>query len=163
MKKLVEASMILSLSIVGTALVLSLVLPNHPLAAKAPAAAPGVQPAVFIDGMDTRVVPASGRGRCPAMGDASASSGCPYLREVAASAACPFLAQRTYDEGCPVMGGQGSCPYVGGMMPGGAVPPAACPRRVDPGPAVPNGGDLRLSPPLMASTITVDEDVSLSS
>ena len=163
MKKLVEASLILSLSIVCTVLVMSLVLPNHPLAADTPAGASGVQPAVFIDGMDTRVVPASGQERCPDMGDASASSVCPYLREVAASTACPFLAQRTDDERCPVMGGPGSCPYVDGTMPGEAVPPAACPRRVDPGPAVPNGGDLRLAPPLMASTITVDEVVSLSS
>jgi hypothetical protein len=163
MKRLIEASLIVSLSIVCTALVLSLVLPNHPLAAQTPAAAQSVQLAVFIDGMDTRVVPVSGQDRCPFMGDAAASSNCPYLREVAASKACPFLAQRTFDERCPVIGGQGPSPSPDGTMPGDAMPPAACPRWIDLGPAVPDGGDLRLAPPSMASTTRVHEEVSLSS
>jgi hypothetical protein len=155
--------LIVSLSIVCTALVLSLAFQNHPLAAQTPAAVSLVQPAVFIDGMDTRVIPVAEQDPCPFTGDAADSSSCPYLREVAASKACPFLARRTTDESCPVIDGRGSCPYLDRTVPGDAKRPEARPRQVEPGPAVPEGGDLRLAPPLMASTTAVDEEASLSS
>jgi len=103
MRKIVESSVILTTSVAITMLVVSLIVPAHALGGRPePAAASSVRPAVFVEGMGSRVVPATEGAVCPwlARRAALASSACPYLRAVAASS-CPYAVEGGTSRACP--------------------------------------------------------------
>jgi hypothetical protein len=112
LRKTVEASLILSLSVAATTLIVSLIVPAHPFGGRPEEGrASSVRPAVLVAGMGSSFVPATEGAVCPflARRAALASSACPYLRAVAASS-CPYAAEG---------GSSGACP----RSPGGAPPP----------------------------------------
>lgn len=106
MKKFLQSSLVLSVSLVTTLVVLALVLPMHPrlgTAAESPSSA--VVPALFIPGLH-----ASPGVLGPADSGESAAplprTGCPYLDSKAAAGGCPEF---------PGVSGEKACPYLGDM------------------------------------------------
>ena len=121
MKKFLQSSLVLSVSLVTTLVVLALVLPVHPrlgTAAENPPTA--VVPALFIPGLH-----ASPGGFGPAGSWESAAplprTGCPYLDSKAAAGGCPYLDSRASAGSCPEspgVSGDKACPYLGEMQRG---------------------------------------------
>jgi hypothetical protein len=104
LRKTVEASLILLLSVAATVLVVALIAPTHPLgdrAGSAPSSA--VRPAVLVDGAGPRAVAGPAAQTCPflALRAARPDSPCPYLRAVAAASSCPFGAGVDAPRACP--------------------------------------------------------------
>ena len=103
MKKFLQASLVLSVSLVTTLVVLALVLPVHPrlgTAAENPPTA--VVPALFIPGLH-----ASPDGPGPIDSGESAAplprTGCPYLDSRASARGCPELPGASAEKACPYL------------------------------------------------------------
>lgn len=112
MKKFVQPSLVLSVSLVTTLVVLVLVLPVHPrlgTAAESPSTA--IVPALFIPGLH-----ASPGGPGPVDSGESVAplprTGCPYLDSKASAGGCPEF---------PGSSGEKACPYLGEMRRGDGV------------------------------------------
>ena len=112
MKKFLQPSLVLSVSLVTTLVVLALVFPVHPRLGTAAERTPTtVVPALFIPGLH-----ASPGGSGPAVSGESAAplprTGCPYLDSKAAAAGCPEF---------PGVSGETACPYLGETQRGTGV------------------------------------------
>jgi hypothetical protein len=133
MKKLLQPSLVLSVSLVTTLVVLALVLPVHPrlgTAAENPSTA--VVPALFIPGLHASPGgpgPAGSgesaaplpRAGCPYLDSKASAGGCPYLDSKASAGGCPYLDSKAAAEGCPEspgVSGEKACPYLGEMQRG---------------------------------------------
>lgn len=112
MKKFLQPSLVLSVSLVTTVVVLALVLPVHPrlgTAAENPSTA--VVPALFIPGLHASP---GGSGTVDS-GESAAPiprTGCPYLDSKASAGGCPEF---------PGSSGEKACPYLGEMQRGTGV------------------------------------------
>ena len=106
MFKFFEASVIVVLSIVFTALILAFVIPVHALGG-APLAAGNqdVRPAVHVDAVGRCPVDAGTAQKCPALARQPSDLACPYLSAMAAAARCPALDVADTAARCPGLAG----------------------------------------------------------
>ena len=121
MKKFLQPSLMLSVSLVTTLVVLALVFPVHPrlgTAAENPSSA--VVPALFIPGLHA----SPGSSGPVDSGESTAPvprTGCPYLDSKASAGGCPYLDSKASAGGCPEspgVSGEKACPYLGEMQRG---------------------------------------------
>jgi hypothetical protein len=109
MMKFLQASLVLSVSLVTTLVVLALILPVHPRLGTAAESSPAaVVPALFIPGLHASP---GGPGTVDS-GESTAPvprTGCPYLDSKASAGGCPEF---------PGSSGEKACPYLGEMQRG---------------------------------------------
>lgn len=121
MMKILQASLVLSVSLVTTLVVLALILPVHPRLGTAAESSPAaVVPALFIPGLH-----ATPGGPGPAGSVESTAplprTGCPYLDSKASAGGCPYLDSKAAAGGCPESPGvsrEKACPYLDEMQRG---------------------------------------------
>ena len=103
MRRFIEASLVLTLSIVITLIVMAVTFPRHALGGGRPALeSPRIWPAVFVHGIQDR--PGSDGGT-PFLqfADRAPSSRCPYLEALAAASKCPATPEKHTRFACPYL------------------------------------------------------------
>ena len=107
MRKTIEASLVLSLSVVIALLVVVIVIPRHPVLGQRPAVDGSmIRPAVFVEGIHHRPGEAATGQSCPFIFPRTDASECPYLGAIAAGSRCPALSGRLNDSRCPYLSSQ---------------------------------------------------------
>jgi len=108
MRSTLEATLILTLSVVLTLLIMAIIFPSHALGGGAPALhSPSIQPAVFVHGihdrpgtMESPLKPgAAGQTietTCPYLAALAAATQCPASPEMSTTTACPYLLKRQH-------------------------------------------------------------------
>jgi hypothetical protein len=103
MRKILEASLILSLSIVFTTLIMVVAFPEHARGGAEPTPeGPAIAPAVFIDGTHHRPG-MHGATKAPTLAGQAESTGCPYLAALAAASRCPATRRSNATSICPYL------------------------------------------------------------
>ncbi len=110
MRSTIEATLILTLSVVLTLLIMAVIFPQHALGGSAPALQPpSIQPAVYVyqthDLSGTAESPSNPgaidpatESECPYLAARGAASKCPAVPEKGATTACPFLMKKHQQE-----------------------------------------------------------------
>lgn len=107
MRKTIEASLVLSLSLVITLLVVAMVVPRHSALGQRPAVDGSmIRPAVFVEGIHHRPGEVGSGPSCPFMSPRTDGRECPYLAAIAAESRCPVLSGRLTGSGCPYLSPQ---------------------------------------------------------
>jgi len=105
MRQFIEASLVLTLSIVITLIIMAVIFPRHALGGGQPVLnSPGIWPAVFIYGIHDR--PGTD-GSIPFLqfADRIPRSRCPYLEALAAGSRCPATPEPQTRFRCPYLEG----------------------------------------------------------
>jgi hypothetical protein len=103
MRRFIEASLVLTLSLVITLIVMAVTFPRHALGGGQPALeSPRIWPAVFVHGIHDR--PGTD-GSTPFLqfADRVPSSRCPYLEALAAASKCPAAPEQRTRFACPYL------------------------------------------------------------
>ena len=107
MRKTIEASLVLSMSIVITLLVVVMVVPRHPVFVQRPAVDGSmIRPAVFVEGIHHRPGEVGNAPSCPFLSPRTDGGECPYLAGIAATSRCPVLSGRLNGSMCPYLSSQ---------------------------------------------------------
>jgi hypothetical protein len=103
MRKIIEASLVLSFAILLTVVIMAMIIPKHARGGNQPAPeSASIWPAVFVSGTHQR----PGSAGCPAdpkSADTSATAVCPYLAALAAPSKCPAAPERNSGLTCPYL------------------------------------------------------------
>ena len=104
MRKTIEASLVLSLSLVITLLIIAMVVPRHPVFGQGPAVGGSlIRTVVFVEGIHHRPGESGAHPSCPFISPGTDGSGCPYLGSMAAGSRCPVLSGRLNGSRCPYL------------------------------------------------------------
>jgi hypothetical protein len=103
MRKLIEASLVLSLSVVLTLLIMAFIFPRHVLGGGDQMLEPtAIRPAVFVEGTHHR--PGwPGSPSAPKIADQNEGLGCPYLAALEAASRCPVITRSGAKSPCPYL------------------------------------------------------------
>jgi len=103
MRSTLEATLILTLSVVLPLLIMAIIFPSHALGGGAPALhSPSIQPAVFVHGIHDRPGTAESPSNPGAAGQAAVTA-CPYLAALAAASHCPASPEMSTTTACPYL------------------------------------------------------------
>lgn len=106
MRSAIEATLVLSLSIVLTVLIVAFIFPRHALGSADPVLTPPtIQAAVFVHGTHDRPGSLDLRS-APQNFDPAQVAGCPYLAALAAASRCPVMSGDEAVSACPYLGRQ---------------------------------------------------------
>jgi hypothetical protein len=109
MRKTVEASLIVVLTIVITALIMIVVFPIHTFAGASSATAKqDVRPAVYVVASGKCPVDRPNAEKCPALVRPQSDTACPYLSALTAGSNCPALMAPPTAAACPALAGRKS-------------------------------------------------------
>jgi len=103
MRPTIEATLVLTLSVVLTLLIMAVIFPQHALGGGAPALQPtSIQPAVLV--YQTRERPGTAESRSiPGAEDQATGFACPYLEARAAASKCPAAPKKGATTACPFL------------------------------------------------------------
>ena len=103
MRAVIEATLVLTLSLVVTLLILAAIFARHPLGAiDTVLDDPDISPAVFVRGEHDRPGK-SGDQRRTDTGAAESAEACPYLAALAAATECPAAPESSPSDACPYL------------------------------------------------------------
>jgi hypothetical protein len=103
MRSTLEATLILTLSVVLTLLIMAVIFPRHAFGGGAPALqSPSIQPAVFVHGIHDRPGTAESPLKPGAAGQ-TIETACPYLAALAAASQCPASPEMSTTSACPYL------------------------------------------------------------